>query len=38
VEAIDSLVPRLSPVRVLAELHRDIAEQSAAFGQVQIFL
>jgi len=31
VEAIDALVPRLSPVRVLADVQRDIAEQSAAF-------
>ncbi len=31
VGAIDALVPRLSSVRVLAELQRDIAEQSVAF-------
>jgi signal transduction histidine kinase len=31
VEAIDALVPRLSSVRVLAEIQRDIAEQSNAF-------
>ena len=31
VGAIDALVPRLSSVRVLAEIHRDIAEQSLTF-------
>jgi len=31
VGAIDALVPRLSSVRVLAELQRDISEQSVAF-------
>ncbi|MBI4457329.1 MAG: hypothetical protein HY644_15730 [Acidobacteria bacterium] len=29
--ALNVLVPRLSSVRILAELHRDIAEQSMAF-------
>jgi hypothetical protein len=29
--AIDVLIPRLSSVRVLAEIHRDIAEQSLTF-------
>ena len=31
VEAIDVLVPRLSAVRVLSDVQRDIAEQSVAF-------
>jgi hypothetical protein len=31
VAAIDALVPRLSSARILAELQRDIAEQSTAF-------
>lgn len=31
VGAIDLLIPRLSSVRVLAEIHRDIAEQSLTF-------
>lgn len=31
IEAVDALVPRLSPVRLLAELQWDGAEQSAAF-------
>jgi hypothetical protein len=31
VGAIDALVPRLSSERLLTDLHRDIAEQSAAF-------
>jgi hypothetical protein len=31
VESLDALIPRLSPVRVLAEVQRDIAEQSVAF-------
>ena len=31
VGAIDVLIPRLSTVRVLAEIHRDIAEQSLTF-------
>jgi hypothetical protein len=31
ISSIDALVPRLSSVRVLAEMQRDIAEQSTAF-------
>jgi hypothetical protein len=31
IEAIDTLIPRLSAVRVLADMQRDIAEQSTAF-------
>ncbi len=31
VSAIDDLVPRLSPARLLSDIHRDIAEQSSAF-------
>jgi hypothetical protein len=31
VVAIDDLVPRLSPAQLLADVHRDISEQSTAF-------
>ncbi len=31
VSAIDDLIPRLSPAQLLADIHRDIAEQSNAF-------